>query len=113
MTLYVIDCMINRLLLDCCTIGTCSANTVRHNNVHRKHQYAVIYISDMSSMDVDQHIDIRPPTPNPAPNENLAKTDEKPLLVVNIDDAHPFDLETYVSGYSGTYENTALFNCRF
>lgn len=67
----------------------------------------------MSSMDVDQHIDIRPPTPNPAPNENLAKTDEKPLLVVNIDDAHPFDLETYVSGYSGTYENTALFNCKF
>ncbi|PAV18220.1 G pathway suppressor 1 [Pyrrhoderma noxium] len=54
----------------------------------------------MSSMDVDQHIDIRPPTPNPAPNESLAKTDERPLLMVTIDDAHPFDLETYVSGYS-------------
>ena len=56
-------------------------------------------------MDIDNPVELIPSTPTQPLNEGIFKTEEKRPLVVSIDDAHPFDLEAYISGYSGTHTN--------
>jgi len=48
-----------------------------------------------STMDVDRVDEPGPSTSNP----NVAQK----RLTVPVDDAHPFDLESYISNYSGAY----------